>query len=108
MAERVAQLEQSAASGSVSGFARSPPMPELTAIRMRMQQKDFRVDDRFVITLLLGTVRLNTVSVRDKVVVSIVNLPDVSLIGVLRSELDERMITYVARYLLVGVRKGSI
>ena len=83
-------------------------MPELTAIRMRMQQKDFRVDDRFVITLLLGTVRLNTVSVRDKVVVSIVNLPDVSLIGVLRSELDERMITYVARYLLVGVRKGSI
>jgi protein involved in polysaccharide export with SLBB domain len=109
LAERVAQLEQQSSSGSLSGTARTRTMAELAAIRIRLQQGDFRVGDRFVITLRQDSVRSDTASVRDSLKVSVANLPDASLAGVLRSELDERMTTHVARYLRnVSVRTSVL
>ena len=109
LAERVALLEQQTSSGSLSGSARNRATSELATVRMRLQQGDFRVGDRFVITLRQDTVRSDTASVRDSLMVSVANLPDVSLAGVLRSELDERMTAHVARYLRnVSVRTSVL
>ena len=109
LAERIARLEQETSSGSLSGTARNRAMSELAAIRMRLQQGDFRVGDRFVITLRQDAIRSDTASVRDSLMVSIASLPDVSLMGVLRSELDERMAAHVARYLrYVAVRTSVL
>jgi protein involved in polysaccharide export with SLBB domain len=109
LAERVALLEQQASSGSVSGAARTRATSELATVRMRLQQGDFRVGDRFVITLRQDSVRSDTASVRDSLMVSVANLPDVSLAGVLRSELDERMTAHVARYLrYVSIRTSIL
>jgi protein involved in polysaccharide export with SLBB domain len=84
-------------------------MAELAAVRMRLQQGDFRVGDRFVITLRQDSVRSDTASVRDSLKVSVANLPDASLAGVLRSELDEWMTSHVARYLRnVSVRTSVL
>lgn len=99
LAERVAQLEQQASARDASGSTKSRANAELALIRMRLQHGDFRVGDRFVITLRQDSLRSDTASVRDSLQVSVSNLPDVSLDGVLRSELDERMTAHVARYL---------
>jgi protein involved in polysaccharide export with SLBB domain len=109
LAERVALLEQQTSSGRLSGSARNRATSELATVRMRLQQGDFRVGDRFVITLRQDSVRSDTASVRDSLMVSVANLPDVSLAGVLRSELDERMTAHVARYLRnVSVRTSIL
>lgn len=99
LAERLAQLEQQSGGGALSGAAKTQAMAELSALRSRLQQGDFRVGDRFVITLRQDSVASDTASVRDSLKVSVANLPDVSLSGVLRSELDERMSAHVARFL---------
>lgn len=99
LAERIVQLEQQTTSGKLSGSAKTRANAELAATRMRLQQGDFRVGDRFLITLRQDSVRSDTASVRDSLKVSVANLPDVSLNGVLRSELDEWMTAHVARYL---------
>ncbi len=109
LSERVAELEQKSGRGSLSGSAQNRAVAEIAAIRMRLQQGDFRVGDRFVITLRQDSVRSDTASVRDSLKVAVLNLPDVSLSGVLRSELDERMTAHVARYLRnVSVRTSIL
>lgn len=109
LAERVALLEQQTASGKLSGKPKSRAAAELAATRMRLQQGDFRVGDRFLITLRQDSVRSDTASVRDSLKVSVANLPDVTLQGVLRSELDEYMSAHVARYLRnVSVRTSVL
>jgi protein involved in polysaccharide export with SLBB domain len=96
---RVAELERTTASGNLSGVARTREIAELAAIRNRLQDGDFRVGDRFILTLRQEAVLSDTVSVRDSLNVTIAGLPDVSLKGMLRSELDERMSSHVARFL---------
>ena len=109
LAQRVAELEAQRASGRLSSADGNRAAVELALIRMRLQLGDFRVGDRFVITLRQDSVRSDTASVRDSLKVSVVNLPDVSLAGVLRSELDERMSAHVARYLRgVSVRTSVL
>lgn len=99
LSTRAALLEQQTNSGSLKGGAQTTALAELASIRNRLQFGDFRVGDRFVITVRQDSVRADTASVRDSLKVSILNLPDVSLAGVLRSELDERMSAHVARFL---------
>lgn len=72
---------------------------ELLAVRKRLQDGDFRVGDQFVVTTRTDAVRADTASVRDSLLVAIANLPDVSLQGVLRSELNDRLSAHVARFL---------
>jgi protein involved in polysaccharide export with SLBB domain len=97
---RVSQLETETSGTKLTGDARNKALSELATIRDRLTQGDFRVGDRFVITIRRDSVRSDTASVRDSLNVTIANLPDVSLIGVLRSELDDKLSKHVATYLL--------
>ena len=72
---------------------------EVEDLRARMANGDFRVGDRFASTLTIDSVRSDTVSIRDGLLISISNLPDFSVKGLLRSELDDALNSYVSRYL---------
>ena len=76
--------------------------------RARLERGDFSVGDRFVVTIRQDSIHSDTVSVRDSLLVTIGNLPDVSLRGVLRSELDDRINTHVARYLRDAVVRTNV
>ena len=106
--QRASRLELTARARDLEGQLASPKLGdsrrrsterELAALRQRLMQGDFRVGDRFTIVVRHDTVRVDTASVRDSLKVTILNLPDLSLAGVLRAELDERIGTHVARYL---------
>jgi hypothetical protein len=99
LAARVSQLESNLLDSKLKGDARAKQQAELTAIRNRLSDGDFRTGDRFLITMRRDSVRSDTASVRDSLKVAVFSLPDISLHGVLRSELDERMSAHVARFL---------
>ncbi|MEN9508066.1 MAG: hypothetical protein RLZZ621_629 [Gemmatimonadota bacterium] len=101
-AELTARLERAEATlvgRGVQGDARVRAMAEVAALRQRLSQGDFRVGDRFVVSLRHDAMRVDTAAVRDSLRVSLFTLPDLSLEGVLRAELDERVTAHVARYL---------
>lgn len=99
LAARVAQLEQQVASGSLRGKSATQAQAELAGIRERLANGDFQVGDRFVITVRMDSVRADTASVRDSLKVTVLNLPDLSLKGVLRSELNDRINAHILRFL---------
>jgi hypothetical protein len=99
LAARAAQLEGELANGALKSDARSQRQAEVAAIRNRLSVGDFRVGDRFLITMRRDSLRSDTASVRDSLKVAVFSLPDISLSGVLRAELDERMSAHVARFL---------
>ncbi|MCA0375099.1 MAG: SLBB domain-containing protein [Gemmatimonadetes bacterium] len=96
---RAKELESQLAGSGLKGGNRNKATAELAAIRNRLKIGDFRVGDRFVITVRQDSIRGDTANVRDSLKVTIMNLPDISLEGVLRSELDERMTAHAARFL---------
>jgi protein involved in polysaccharide export with SLBB domain len=103
LAARLQHLESLIASAGKAD-QRSKLQAEQTAIRARLENGDFKVGDRFVMTVRFDSVRVDTASVRDSLVVSILNLPDLRLQGVLRSELDEKLNQHVARF----IRNASV
>lgn len=73
---------------------------DLAALKIRLADGDFQLGDRFLITITQDALsRSDTATVRDSLTVSLVGLPDVSLKGALRSELNERLSAHVARFL---------
>jgi hypothetical protein len=104
LSARVADLETKLAS-NVRGPDRNRMMAELAAIKQRLVEGDFRVGNQFVVTINSPAITgSDTVSVRDSLLVSFAKLPDASLKGVLRSELNERLAAHVAKY-LIGVEQ---
>lgn len=91
-------LEGQIARGTVRGQKAEGARRSVAALRDRLAQGDFRVGDRFVITVRMDSVRADTASVRDSLKVTVLNLPDLSLAGTLRSELNDRVNAHVARY----------
>ena len=103
LADRVAELERQLATNA-RGVDRNRAMAEIAGIRRRLEEGDFPVGTQFVVTLTTAEqARADTVSVRDSQMVAISTqvgtLPDASVKGVLRSELNERLSAHVARYL---------
>ncbi len=95
---QIANFEKQLASGSVKD--RKKMESDLAASKVRLVEGDFQLGDRFLITITQDAVsRSDTATVRDSLMVSLVGLPDVSLKGALRSELNERLSTHVARFL---------
>lgn len=92
---RLATLE--AQGGSGRGNTRL--QQELSAIRTRLAKGDFQPGDRFALSLRQDSVRSDTLVVRDSLQVAVLNLPDFSVEGLLRSELEERLTAHIARYL---------
>lgn len=99
LAALASRLEQQTAGTQLKEEPRKRALADLASVRERLQQGDFRVGDRFVVTIKQDSIRSDTVSVRDSLKVTVGSLADVSLAGVLRSELEERMSAHVARYL---------
>lgn len=99
LAQLAATIESGINSGRLKGNDLTKERDRLAAVRRRLEVGDFRVGDRFVLTLRHDSVRIDTASVRDSLIVSLLALPDMSVAGVLRSELDERLTAHVSRYL---------
>lgn len=98
LAARASQLEsQIPAEKSEKNKARLSA--ELTEIKSRLADGDFKVGDLFVITLQWETLTSDTASVREGLLVSVKTLPDFSVKGVLRSELTEQLNAHVSRFL---------
>ncbi len=93
-----AELERQAATAGAA---------EAAAIRNRLRDGDFRVGDRLVISTRPGSVLpqgmpevLNdTVVVREGQTIRFPNVPDFSLAGILRSEVEERLNAHLQGYL---------
>jgi hypothetical protein len=95
--ERLVQLD--AELGQAKREQRARLQSQATIIRARLESGDFQSGDRFVVTLRQDSVRIDTASVRDSLKVSLFSLPDFSVAGVLRSELDSLLRSHVSRYL---------
>jgi len=103
--QRLQQIDQQLALAGTKGKQRERLSDEATILRNRLQEGDFRVGERFMLTLIKDTIRTDSVTVRDSLLIGISNLPDMSLKGVLRSELTARVSAFVAEFLLnTGVR----
>lgn len=98
IATRVATLEGEIAGPKLKGSARERATAELGDLRTRLTDGDFHVGDRFLFTLTIDSSRTDTVAVRDNFAVTVASLPDVSLKGVLRSELDGVLEAHILRY----------
>ena len=102
------RLEGESTRPQLTAQARSAATGALAEVRARLERGDFSVGDRFVVTIRQDSIHSDTVSVRDSLLVTVGNLPDVSLGGVLRSELDDRINTHVARYLRDAVVRTNV
>jgi protein involved in polysaccharide export with SLBB domain len=103
-----ADAERLAADPATSGAVRTQKRVEAGAIRERLTNGDLRIGDRFVMRLTVGgTTGLDTVVVRDSMLVtlspSLVSIlgviPDLSMRGVLRSELQEVVERHVRKFI---------
>lgn len=102
---RVAALEAEAAGGR-KGASRA--RTDLAATRLRLEQGDFRPGDRFVLSYRLEKSGVDTVTVRDSLMVSVGGMPDVRLAGVLRAELDAHLDKHVAKFMRSYQLRSSI
>lgn len=98
LATRVAELEQSTSSGSLSGGDRDKALAELERLSRRLNEGDFQVGDQLVITTTVDAVSVDTASVREGMVVSFAALPEASVAGILRTELQGRLQDHVDKY----------
>lgn len=98
IAARVAELEQGTSDGSLKGDAQKEGLSDLALLRARLDSGDFQVGDQLIVTISRDEVQVDTATVRDGKVVSFSALPDVSLAGLLRSEVQARLQEHLDRY----------
>jgi protein involved in polysaccharide export with SLBB domain len=73
--------------------------PQAASARERLANGDFQVGDRIAMVVQGEPTLSDTVSVRANQVVHLANMPDISLHGVLRSELQDYLRQQLGRYL---------
>jgi protein involved in polysaccharide export with SLBB domain len=79
-----------------------------SAITARLEHGDFKVGDRFLLSIQQGDAKVDTASVRDSMWVTIPSLPDFSVAGVLRSELDAKLGEHISRYLKNATVRATV
>jgi anti-sigma28 factor (negative regulator of flagellin synthesis) len=94
---RLAQAEREAQSAT-SADARAEKSADVDRIRARLRDGDFQVGDRIAILIRGDTLLGDTVTVRAGRVVQLRNLPDISLQGVLHSELNSYLTKQIGLY----------
>jgi protein involved in polysaccharide export with SLBB domain len=72
---------------------------QAATIRARLRDGDFDVGDRVLLSIRGDTTISDTVTVRAGRTIRLENMPDISLQGVLRSELQDYLTTQLARYI---------
>lgn len=90
--------EQDAAKASDASTRQQKQMQAAT-IRARLRDGDFDVGDRVLMSVRGDSTISDTVTVRAGRIIKLENLPDISLQGVLRSELQDYLTTQLARYI---------
>ncbi len=90
--------EQEATDASRPAADRARSASAASSIRSRLQDGDFRVGDRLVLSVRGEAALTDTFTVRDGLVLKLPTVPDVSLKGVLRSEVQERVAQRVSEY----------
>jgi len=97
---RVEAIQRNLSAGNLKDKDRTRLQAEAAALKLRLSEGDFHPGDRFLITIIQdASTRPDTATVRDSLLVSIIGLPDLSLQGTLRSELNEKLTAHVARFL---------
>ena len=95
----VVQAELSVATGARSGAEQSVNKATAFILRQRLADGDFRPGDRIAV-VLAGAVKLNdTLVVRSGRTITLPDLPEISLAGVLRSELQSYLAGELSRYI---------
>lgn len=99
LTDLLARLDQQASSSSVSGNLRTEAREEAERVRTRLTAGDFRVGDQIQLMVEGEDALTNTFVVRPGEVLALPGVDEVSLAGVLRSELQEHLTTHLAKYL---------
>jgi hypothetical protein len=90
--------DQEAAAQTDASLRQQKQMQAAT-IRARLRDGDFDVGDRVFLTLRTDTTVNDTVVVRAGRMIRLPNMPDISLAGVLRSELQDYLTTQLTKYI---------
>lgn len=90
--------EHDAAAASDASTRQQKQMQAAT-IRARLRDGDFDVGDRILLSIRGDSLVSDTATVRAGRTIRLENIPDISLQGVLRSELQDYLTTQLARYI---------
>lgn len=101
-----AEAERQAASASAEE-TRQQKLLEATELRERLRDGDFQVGDRIVLRVRGDSALTDTFAVRAGRTISLPNLSEISLAGVLRSELQAYLSKEIARYVREPVVQTS-
>lgn len=99
LSSRAAKAESAAADNSAGDAVRAERRAEATAIRTRLEQGDFHAGDRITLWVSGEQSLSNTFTVRAGNALEIPSLPEISLRGVLRSELRDVLLREISRYI---------
>jgi protein involved in polysaccharide export with SLBB domain len=101
------RIERMAASASTSKDDKQLALAALASIRERMRDGDFQVGDRIVVAVQGEPTLSDTFPIRAGRSVYLPNLPEISLQGVLRSELQDYLTKQLAKYVREPVVRTS-
>ncbi len=94
----VARAEEEASASALDAEARAEKQRVAAALRARLRDGDFEVGDRVVLAVRGDSALSDTLAVQAGRVLSLRNLPTLSLAGVLRSELRSHLVAQIARF----------
>ena len=97
--EQIATATENAAAAAPDEKTREKLLSDATALRQRLQNGDFIPGDRILLTVVTDSVLSDTFTVRSDRMLQLPNLPDISLHGVLDSELTPYLTTSLSRYI---------
>lgn len=97
--EQAARATEQAAAVAPDDRSREKLLGDATALRQRLRNGDFLPGDRIYISVIGDSTLSDTFTVRGDRRLQMPNIPDISLAGVLDSELNEFLTKELARYL---------
>jgi protein involved in polysaccharide export with SLBB domain len=95
---RAADAERLVSAPSTSSATREQKRIEALELRTRLDKGDFHAGDQIVVSTTIERVRIDTLTVDADQSIDLGQFPKVSLRGVLRSELEDRLRSHLATY----------
>ena len=97
--QELAISTEAQAANAPDAATRQQRQMQAATIRARLRDGDFDVGDRILLSVRGDSTISDTVTVRAGRMIRLANIPDISLQGVLRSELQDYLTTQLARYI---------
>jgi protein involved in polysaccharide export with SLBB domain len=97
--QELAVTTEAQAASAPDAATRQQRQMQAATIRARLRDGDFDVGDRILLSVRGDSTISDTVTVRAGRMIRLPNMPDISLQGVLRSELQDYLTTQLARYI---------